>query len=624
MPIYPKPGQAKIYIEALEERVAELEGLLAKEGHNFASRDHWADGDDPDESDKDDPADMQPLLNAVRDLSLDATGSYVGGASSITLGRALAAALAGKTQLLGSPTTVTWEKTQPSISFASRSSSLAGDSALRLNYVNNETANMMVYGYLKHLQTNFPILCSTDILDLHNRRHMLKDVYEFSILNLIYGLGGHFLNKTGESTVSPNAETHYNIAWENREAILGMKGTQALIYLMLLGQHCYRMPKDHGAWTFFGLAMKTCVELGLHRRQKRSRLSLRSEHNKRLFWCCYWHDREVAIAMGRPPSISDHDIDAELPLDVDEATQDIEDLRRAAEQDPSKPVSPQTTMTTFIHLVRLKIIESEIQHKIYRVDRLKSSASTCRTTDGFLERLYAWRDAIPPESSKSSPLDSAPADDGDVYRGYDSYMASYYKTMRLLLQPRLYDKPISPRYLGLCAEACRGLCETYKRLHSKVPISFSSFSLQSVFLAGLTLIYCMWYDTSTSSSFKNFSALSDCSVMLYVMAERWSVGKKYRDLFEDVKKGVLEGIEEGRRLSSLGNLPMDATMNNVSNDLEQMISDMAGQPISLWQDVEDDAMFSGVNEAATKLFGQATTWDAVNDLAWYNGEYSAG
>lgn len=509
MPIYPKPGQAKIYIQALEERVAELEGLLAKEGHNFASRDHWADAAGPDESDKDDPADMQPLLNAVRDLSLDAAGSYVGGASSITLGRALEAALAGKTQLLGSPVTVTWEKTQRSISFTSNGSSLAADTSLRLNYVTNETANMMIYGYLKHLRTNFPILCSADILDLHNRRQMLKDVYEFSILNLIYGLGGHFLNKTSESNVSFNPEMHYNVAWENREAILRMGGTQSLTYLMLLGQHCYRMPKDHGAWTFFGLAMKTCVELGLHRRQKRSQLSVKSEHIKRLFWCCYWHDREVAIAMGRPPSISDHDIDAELPLDVDEATQDIEDLRRAAEQDPSKPASPQTTMTTVIHLLRLKILESEIQHKIYRVDRLKSSASTCRTTDGFIERLYAWRDAIPPESTGSPLLDSASVD-GNDYRGYDSYvgwneisqlyslrestlltyiqqMASYYKTMRLLLQPRLYGKPINPRYLGLCAEACRGLCETYKRLHSKAPISFSSFSLQSVFLAGMLL-----------------------------------------------------------------------------------------------------------------------------------------
>jgi hypothetical protein len=67
-------------------------------------------------------------------------------------------------------------------------------------------------------------------------------------------------------------------------------------------------------------------------------------------------------------------------------------------------------------------------------------------------------------------------------------MASYYKTLRLLLQPRLYDKPINPKYLGLCAEACRGLCETYKVLHSKVPISFSSFSLQSVFLAGMIFL----------------------------------------------------------------------------------------------------------------------------------------
>lgn len=142
----------------------------------------------------------------------------------------------------------------------------------------------------------------------------------------------------------------------------------------------------------------------------------------------------------------------------------------------------------------------------------------------------------------------------------------------------------------------------------------------------------MWHATSTSGNFKNFSALSDCSVVLYVMAERWSVGKKYRDLFEVVKKCVLEAIEEGRHLSSLGdgmksslgNLQMDTTMNNVSNDLEQMISDMAGQPISLWQDVEDDAMFSGVNDAATNVFGRDTTWDAVNDTVWYNEEFSTG
>jgi hypothetical protein len=64
--------------------------------------------------------------------------------------------------------------------------------------------------------------------------------------------------------------------------------------------------------TFFGLAMKVCVELGLHRQKRSSKVCLKSERNKRLFWICYWHERELAIAMGRPPSISDHDIDVEV------------------------------------------------------------------------------------------------------------------------------------------------------------------------------------------------------------------------------------------------------------------------------------------------------------------------
>jgi hypothetical protein len=201
MPIYPKPGQAKIYIQALEERVAELEGMLSREGHDFVSKDHWADTTTTtvnDDEGSDEAPDMRPLLNAVRDLSLDAAGSYVGGASSITLGRALEAALAGKTRLL---TSSSWEveKAQRSLSFVSNGS-LAVDTGVRLDQVSSEAANMMVYGYLKHLRVNFPIMCSADVLDLHNRRNALKDVFEFSVLNLIYGLGGHFLNKVSRNS----------------------------------------------------------------------------------------------------------------------------------------------------------------------------------------------------------------------------------------------------------------------------------------------------------------------------------------------------------------------------------------------------------------------------------------
>jgi hypothetical protein len=56
--------------------------------------------------------------------------------------------------------------------------------------------------------------------------------------------------------------------------------------------------------------------------------------------------------------------------------------------------------------------------------------------------------------------------------------------MRLLLQPQLYETVINPHYLELSIIACEGVCETYKRLHHRMPLAFSSVSLQTVFLAG--------------------------------------------------------------------------------------------------------------------------------------------
>lgn len=63
---------------------------------------------------------------------------------------------------------------------------------------------------------------------------------------------------------------------------------------------------------YSGLGMRLCIDLGLHRHQSHLRPSLQSELEKRLFWSCYYLDREVSIALGRPMAISDHDIDVKV------------------------------------------------------------------------------------------------------------------------------------------------------------------------------------------------------------------------------------------------------------------------------------------------------------------------
>lgn len=366
----------------------------------------------------------------------------------------------------------------------------------------------------------------------------------------------------------------------------------------------------------------------------------------------------------------------QLPLDVDEANQSLEALRTAAAaQDRTVPARPQTTMSTFIHLVRLKRIESEIQHKIYRVDRAKSSSMINTITDSFLERLYAWKDVIPQESTQVDSTNPISLKD-NVYRSYDSYvsracmefeasllthcaqqMASYHKTVRILLQPRLYEKVVDEKYFKICAAACRGICETYKSLHCKLPIAFTSLSLQSVFLSGqyrishrgvgayrlttsvgLTLVYCIWHDSSNSTSFKSLNALTDCSIILYVMAERWPASRKYRDLFEAVKKSVIEAIEEGKHMprkavtsmkddmqTPLQRLDADTTMESVTDDLQQMISDMVGETISIWPDTDvgmDDSttFWEQPNDEGSKETIQVG-WTPTDAASWYNSEF---
>ncbi|RDW58435.1 hypothetical protein BP5796_12365 [Coleophoma crateriformis] len=615
-PAYHKPQEAKKYIKALENRVAELETALTNGGGlGDAALDHWHQMG-PQGKEKDDGPEADSPLAAVRDVSLNTSGSFIGGTSTLTLARMLESILVcnGKEQVTFQQTGVNLitspDPTSPNMTTPGEASLDARENYGRsypysIYNMQAETADKLLLAYFKHVAVNFPVVHSAQIKDYHHRRTVLEDPYEESILNLVYALGGQFLETTGDLG-NYQWRHHHEAALEKREKILRLRDTRELSYLLLLIQLCVRVPRDVGGWTFVGIAMRLCVELGLHRKQRsHADRNLQSELEKRLFWACYYFDRDFAIALGRPPSISDHDIDVELPLDVDEECQDPQVFRQTEPSDA--PAFPSTTLTCFLHSVRLKRIESRIQHKIYRVDVLSNNLAL--KTEKFLDILAAWKSAIPPHSH--------PRDDHSMNAyvsvavvghslkalltdvGLIVQMLHYHKCTRLLLQPQLYEPVINERYLNLCTEACKGICETYRRLHDYFPVAFSTLSLQTVFLAGLTLVYCMWHAPSTNA-IKNMSALSDCSIILYIMTERWPNIKRYRDAFEAIKRKVLYLIAEDKHQpgkaipqsagdiwSSLQGFDVEMMENINSDAVEQMMSDMIGErmQISRWNDM---------------------------------------
>jgi len=203
-------------------------------------------------------------------------------------------------------------------------------------------------------------------------------------------------------------------------------------------------------------------------------------------------------------------------------------------------------------------------------------------------------------------------------------MVAYHKVVRLLLYPSLFTTPLNTYYLHLCGLACGGVCQTYKSLHHSMNFGPSPLSLQSVFLAGLTLIYCAWLSPHRPT-FPLTGPLTDCSIMLHVMTERWPLARKYRDVFERIKESVLDILEKGtyqtRQHIPGSVLGFDLTagleegiLGSASQDLEQMIGEITGDSFDM--EALQDFNFQGI--------GAGSDWTAMNLVEpSVNEEYSS-
>src|ERR1700755_3260698 len=91
-------------------------------------------------------------------------------------------------------------------------------------------------------------------------------------------------------------------------------------------------------------------------------------------------------------------------------------------------------------------------------------------------------------------------------------------------------------------------------------------------------------------------ALTDCTIMLYVMTERWPKARKYRNALERVKYAALEVAANGSSNHTSSGVGIDAETRRTLEDLDkylggvdsaalpQMIFNITGAPAQAWTD----------------------------------------
>ncbi|EFQ27350.1 fungal specific transcription factor domain-containing protein [Colletotrichum graminicola M1.001] len=572
------PGGKSLYISALEERIAFLEARMP----DYAE-DHFAstsaatpapppapapaqEAKSPRRESRDSCSEDEPtsLVDGVAYLSLCASGTtdtapepfYLGSSSGATIARMIQSAIfhgaAGRAALSEAMAAAPAGVLSPPRSRNSVSASSHPDEPMS-EFPYPSESKMLFDVFFDRLHTRWPILDRQLYTTLFEQQYDqgALSIQHRSIMHLVYAISARFLQLM-KKPCDVDPQQHLMAAIEPMDYILEQHNLATVQFLLLLAVHGTRSPYGAGAWSQIRYAVTLCIELGLHRKQTTaSSHSARDlEIRRRAFWSCYCLDRMTSVVLGRTFAIADRDINVELPSDSTE----FWDLT-ALGSPPAGQKPVWSNVEPFIHIIKLRRIQSRIHRRVYRVDRdvFTSSPEERSKLDTKMAAIRAeldeWARSIPHPPKDAAGITWMYDPESAYHDSRDFFNLQYHKSILSLFTVLLPTVSTSDARFVTTARSAACVCTAYKRLNQQKTLSYTMTALHSCFIAGLTLVYCLWRDRALFS-YDALEATHACSQSLTIFGEKWPGAVKYRDIFDALSGSLFKTIVDPRAESA--------------------------------------------------------------------------
>ncbi|KAH6989672.1 fungal-specific transcription factor domain-containing protein [Ilyonectria sp. MPI-CAGE-AT-0026] len=387
-------------------------------------------------------------------------------------------------------------------------------------------------------------------------------------VNMVYAVGALLLpnSQTLAEQLYASAQ-HYTdvLSFDNLEAIQAW-----LCYAM----YSLRSRTGPSLWKLSGLALRQCTELGYHRNIKHlgpSTDCLQLEMRKRVFWCAQGIDCTVALKLGRPLGIRLEDVDAELPLDINDSSithMGISGTHRDSFRDPP------TTMSTAIHVFRLRCLWSRIHTSLNsnETGRTFNDRAYCDSLEQFRDDLESWLASAPPDVPRTG-------EDLSLFAKKDWFDLNYSYTILILYRGQLAEGKCTPDNVFMdCMQASRNICQGYRRQYVGTSVKYTWGTLHCLFLAGLTYLHCIWTSQAAYEAVQISDVNStciDCTMVLVVIAEGWEYAAPYRDIFEALASQTISMMLRGDRTWEASTFSAVSDTSDREN-MNRWLADMAG------------------------------------------------
>ncbi|KAJ5220257.1 hypothetical protein N7468_009461 [Penicillium chermesinum] len=389
-----KRHQPRNYLETLEHRVAQLEGILQRQSNHDASHGdshhelslsdlpydfmigaatsedapRYASQSLPPAVETQESLEMNDLVSKVGMLNVAAGAEphYLGPSSAVNFCRIISPALLQAVPRR--PDSGLGQQSEPAVPYA-------------CPFPDARTCLQMSDAYFQHIHPQYPFLHEPTFRGWEAKL-FLSEAPDPSDLD---SKSTFFLYMR----LCASAELHV-------QDVLRLECLETVQAYLCYAIYSLRSPTGTSVWRFSGLALRQAIELGYHRHGSVLGLStgtLRFELRKRAFWCAWTIDTVAATVLGRPLCLRSEDVDCELPSDIDDEY--ITDLGNTGQARGAN--NPPTRITKGLFTFRLRRLWARIHASLYSDLSLSNPSHPTyqARVAGFRDELEKWRASLP-------------------------------------------------------------------------------------------------------------------------------------------------------------------------------------------------------------------------------------
>ncbi|QNP96658.1 Pyrimidine pathway regulatory protein 1 [Yarrowia lipolytica] len=336
------------------------------------------------------------------------------------------------------------------------------------------------------------------------------------------------------------SESYHQAAMEHIDsAFASANRLEALQAMLVLCLFSIMRPTVPGVWYTLSMALRLCIDLGLHIETSNNRVTdgFDLDMRRRLFWCTYMLDRQICVYLGRPFGIPEDSIRVPFFSELDDSL--IVPRNNVDYSLMTSPGGIKSYKYISLAFARVRQIQAEIQRMMFEFTEIPRRFATF--ADWFQDvctRLDEWMDSCPNTNLQTNC-------------GFTTtFFALNYHQSRLLLYGVGPKNPSPSAYSLECVlEASKGIMTKYHSLHQIMSINYTWVAVHNLFIAGTCFLYAVYNSLVSGQqliSREDYETVSkQCVVVLDSLIGRCNAAQVCHDTFELLSAAVFKMCFKG-------------------------------------------------------------------------------